>query len=102
MRGRSEPGVSRAAPGSLRRVCDEPDAAQLDSAAQAGVDFVLFDDGTYWGGDKSYVLRDVQSEISAERAAREASSVKRTRESETADHARDKYLTARKMEGGSH
>ncbi len=72
-----------------------------DSAVNAGVEFVLFDDGTYWGEDRGHALKTIQDEITMQRAAPEDSSVKRTVDSNLADQARDKYLSARKMEGMS-
>ena len=91
--------------------------AKSNDAVKVGVDFVLFDDGTYWGDDRTHVLKQIQDEITEQRATRETTRnkllaaaqdeaarelVKRTLDAELADHTRDKYLTAKKIEGGNH
>ena len=83
-----------------------------DAAVKVSVDFVLYDDGTYWGDEKSQVLKTLQTQITLQRTTREAvrakllaaagddttrEFVKRTLDGDLADHTRDKYLTARRV-----
>jgi hypothetical protein len=74
---------------------------------QVDVDFVLFENGTYWGADHSQTLKHIQEHVQTQAATRRAvlndlnsksaESVKQDLQKQVDDTSQEKYLKARKV-----